>query len=109
MANSSFSSQEINLSTGKGLVFFPEGFENIFLGIYFVFVPYLTGLLFMFFYVADSELELLSSLSKAEDSLFLTWIIGYEVVAGIMLTVIFFMAIKFTPKDNNGKKVFIRP
>jgi len=109
MANTSFSSQGINLSSGKGASFFPEGFENIFLGLYFIFVPYLTGLLFMFFYVAGSEIELLSSISKAESSIFLTWIIGYEVVAGIMLGVIFLMAIKFTPKDDNGKKVFIRP
>jgi hypothetical protein len=88
----SFSKKEVDLAQTP--LFFPEGFEKIFLAIYFVTLPYIAGLLFLLFYVAKGKLELFSSLYK--DSYFiLTWAIGYELLAALILIYIFKMALGF--------------
>ena len=49
--NTNFSKQEVDLQ--KTPLFFPEGFEMIFLAIYFVILPYIAGILFLFnFYLS---------------------------------------------------------
>jgi len=93
-----FSKQEVNFSQTP--LFFPEGFEKIFLALYFVTLPYLAGLLFLFFYVAEGKPELFSSLNK-DSSFMLTWVIGYEIIAVIILLWIVKMALGFT--DENPK------
>mgnify|MGYP000455822840 CR=1 FL=1 len=42
-----FTQKEVNLAETP--LFFPEGYEKIFLAIYFVTLPYLAGLSFLFF------------------------------------------------------------
>jgi hypothetical protein len=91
-------------------LFFPEGFEKVFLFIYFISLPYISGLLFLFFYVAEGKEELFLSLNE-QSSFILTWAIGYEVLAGLTLIFIIKSAILFSIQANRSgkRKVFRRP
>ena len=97
-----FSQQEVNLASTP--LFFPEGFEKFFIAIYFITLPYIAGLLFLFFYVAESKKEIFLSLNE-ESSFILTWAIGYEIIATLILLYIVKMAITFT---NNNRKSGVR-
>lgn len=105
--SSKFSQQEVDLSETP--LFFPEGYEKLFLAIYFVSLPYIAGLLFQFFYIADSKKELFLSLNE-QSSFILTWAIGYEIIATLILLYIIKMAISFA-NDNRkaGVREFRRP
>ncbi len=107
--NTNFSKQEVDLQ--KTPLFFPEGFEMIFLGIYFIILPYIAGILFLFFYVAESSPDLFSSIY--EDSFFmLTWTIGYEILAALILLYIVKMSLTFANESRKPKpkvKSFHRP
>lgn len=90
--SNSFTSQQIDLQDTP--FFFPEGFEKIFMVIYLLAIPYLAGLLFTFFYLANHQLEIfLGIIEHAPYGL--TWAIGYEVIATIIMINIFKMAITF--------------
>jgi hypothetical protein len=78
--NEKFSEQEVDLQETP--LFFPAGFEEIFLGIYFIFLPYIGGILFQFFYIAKMEIDIFLVLNN---SILLTWTIGYEIIAAIVL------------------------
>ncbi|MEA2048649.1 MAG: hypothetical protein U9O64_09420 [Campylobacterota bacterium] len=103
-----FSQQDVDLA--KTPLFFPEGFEKIFLTIYFITLPYITGLFFLFFYVAGGSLELFVSLSDQYPFL-LTWTIGYEIIAAIIILAIIKMALGFVNESRKPgiKKQFRRP
>ncbi len=102
-----FSQKEVDLAETP--LFFPEGFEKIFLAIYFVTLPYIAGLLFLFFYVAEGHPELFLSLND-ESSFMLTWAIGYEIIAAIILLWIVKMAVGFANESRKpGVKEFRRP
>jgi len=102
----SFSQQEVTFDDTP--LFFPDGFEKIFLLIYFVSLPYITGLLFLFFYVAEGKQELFLSLNE-ESSFLMTWAIGYEILAGLILLYIIKSAISFSSSLNKKNKKFQRP
>lgn len=102
-----FSQQEVDLAQTP--LFFPEGFEKIFLAIYFVILPYIAGLLFLFFYVAEGKAELFLSLNE-DSSFILTWAIGYEIIAAMVLLWIVKMALGFANESRkSGVKEFRRP
>jgi len=65
-------------------ILFPEGYENIMLAVYFITVPYIAGLLFIFFYIGKGDSDIFLSLND-QNSFFITWAIGYEIVAAIIL------------------------
>jgi len=65
-----FSQKNVELTDTP--LFFPPGFEKIFLVMYFILLPYITGLLFLFFYVAEAKTELFLSLND-DSSFILTW------------------------------------
>ena len=88
-----FGQQEVDLTETP--LFFPQGFEKIFLGLYFILLPYIAGLLFLFFYVAGGKVELFLSLND-ESSFILTWAIGYEMLATLILLFIVKIAISFS-------------
>ena len=88
-----FSQQNVDLAQTP--LFFPEGFEKIFLPIYFITLPYIAGLFFLFFYVAEGSIELFVSMND-ESSFLLTWTIGYEIIATLIILWIIKMAIGFT-------------
>jgi len=100
----SYTQQNINLS--DTLPFSPKGLEKIFLTIYFVFLPYIAGLMFLFFYVAEGQAKLFLSLNE-NSSFILTWAIGYEILAVLSLLYIIKSAISFSRgisrKDTNKK------
>ena len=91
-------------------LFFPKGFEKIFLAIYFVLLPYIAGLLFLFFYVSNGKVEVFSSLNQ-ESSFILTWAVGYEILAILALIYIAKSAISFGKEItlHEKKKKFRRP
>jgi len=107
--NTNFSQQEVDLQ--KTPLFFPEGFEMIFLGIYFAILPYIAGILFFFFYVAEGSADLFSSIY--EQSFFvLTWSMGYEILAALFLLYIVKMSLTFANENRKPKpsvKSFHRP
>ncbi|MCW8821452.1 MAG: hypothetical protein OQK45_04420 [Sulfurovum sp.] len=98
-----------NVDLAETPLFFPEGYEKIFLAIYFITLPYIAGLLFLFFYVAEGHPELFLSLNE-ESSFMLTWAIGYEIIAGLILLWIMKMAFGFANESRKpGVKEFRRP
>lgn len=103
-----FGQQDVDLASTP--LFFPEGFEKIFLLIYFITLPYIAGLFFLFFYVAEGSIELFISLND-EASFLLTWTIGYEIIAAIIILSIIKMAIGFVraSRQPGVKKQFKRP
>ena len=102
-----FSQQEVDLS--KTPLFFPEGYETIFLLLYFISLPYIAGLMFQFFYISDSKVEVFLSLNEQSAFIF-TWAIGYEIIATIILLFIMKMAIGFAKENaNRSTQDFRRP
>lgn len=102
-----FSQQKVDLA--KTPLFFPEGYEKIFLLIYFITLPYLAGLMFLFFYVAEVKPEIFLSLNKTS-SYILTWAIGYEIIAAIVLLWIVKTAVGFANESReSGAKQFRIP
>ncbi len=94
-------------------LFFPEGFEKLFLAIYFVTLPYITGLLFIFFYISNGKKDLFLSLND-DSSFILTWALGYEICAVLAILWIIKSAITFSysthQESKKGKpKTFRRP
>lgn len=103
-----FAQQDVDLA--KTPLFFPEGFEKIFLFIYFITLPYIAGLFFLFLYVAEGSIELFVSLND-QSSFLLTWTIGYEIIAAIIILSIVKMAIGFANESRkpSAKRQFRRP
>ncbi len=94
-----FSKQEITYDSTP--LIFPPGLEKLFLILYFISLPYIAGLMFLFFYVGEGKTELFLSLNE-ESSFILTWAIGYEILAAITLLFIIKAAISFSIQ--NAKK-----
>jgi hypothetical protein len=103
-----FTQKEVDLAETP--LFFPEGYEKIFLAIYFVTLPYIAGLLFLFFYVAEGSIELFLSLNE-DQAFLLTWAIGYEIIAALIMLWIIKMSISFANENRKSglKKQFKRP
>jgi len=71
----------------------PEGYEKLFLTLYFITIPYVVGLLFLFIFVAKGNVM---SFLQLDIAMFVAvWGIGYEIVAAIALIVIFYKMFKF--------------
>jgi len=106
-SENSFGKQEVRYEDTP--LFFPPGLEKLFLLIYFVSLPYIAGLLFLFVYVAKSKYETFLTLVQ-ESSFLMTWAIGYEILAVLILLYIVKMAITFSIWNKSGaKKNFKRP
>ena len=103
-----FSQKQVDLAETP--LFFPEGFEKIFLAIYFVSLPYIAGLMFLFFYIAEGKIELFLSLNE-EQAFILTWSIGYEIIAALILLWIVKMSLSFANESRKPgiQKQFRRP
>jgi hypothetical protein len=99
-----------NVDLAETPLFFPEGFEKIFLVIYIISLPYILGLLFLFFVVAESNVERFLAVNS-DSPFFLTWAIGYEILAGLILLWIVKMAIGFANESRKPgvKQPFRRP
>jgi len=88
-------------------LFFPEGFEGLFLMIYFVTLPYIAGLIFLFFYLTNNNMKLVNTMDLYQNAPFISvWAIGYEVLAVFALLAIVVAAIKHNPAaDTNQNKI----
>ena len=100
-----FAEQKVDLQ--KTPLFFPEGFENIFLTIYFITIPYIAGILFLFLYASKGNTKLFLSVNELS-SVIVTWAIGYEILAVLAVLYIIKMAISFSTSKRK-KTPFIRP
>jgi len=83
-----------NVELAQTPLFFPEGFEKLFLAMYFVSLPYIAGILFIFFYISKGSLETFSSFNQNQ-TFILTWAIGYEIIASLIMLWILKMAVSF--------------
>jgi len=103
-----FTQQQITYEDSP--LIFPAGFEKFFLLVYFISLPYIAGLMFLFFYVGEGKVELFLSLNE-ESSFILTWAIGYEILAGLTLLLIIKEAISFSVANakKGANKNFKRP
>lgn len=90
----SFGSQEIDV---KDYIISPEGWEGIMLSFYFITIPYITGILFLFLAIARGDME--KFLVFDITAFFIVWAIGYEIVATLLLIAIFISYIKFMSKE----------
>ena len=79
----SFAQKEIDV---KAFIIAPEGYETFMFIIYFLTVPYISGLTFLYLFVAQGSFS--HFLNFKISSFFVIWMIGYEVVAAIALTLI---------------------
>lgn len=86
----SFWQQEVDFTE---VAWLPEGYERLFLGIYFIIIPYLAGLLFLFIFVAKADFDSFLSLDIAMFAA--VWAIGYEVCAAVTLAAIFYKMFQF--------------
>ncbi len=105
--NMKFSKQEVSLADTP--LFFIERYEKTFILLYFISLPYILGLFFLFFYISKGKSELFLPLSQSISSIFI-WLIGYEILAVLILLLILRSAILFTRKINKkGKRKFQIP
>ncbi len=96
----SFTSQHVDFSDH---VFVVEGYEGVFYTLYFLSVPYITGAVFLFFFVAGGSYDNFMLLEM--NAFLIVWLIGYEIVATLILIAIFISFLKYdrTPKKKNRR------
>ena len=70
----------------------PEGYSGITYLTIFLFLPEIAGIAFIFFYVSDGSL---ATFQETDIDYLLTWIVGYEIVAALVLLLIFKKAMIF--------------
>lgn len=92
----SFSSQKVYASD---YVFAVEGYEGIFYTLYFFTIPYIAGAIFLFLFIAKADYENFMLLDTS--AFFIVWMIGYEIIATLLLIAIF---ISFLRYDKKPKK-----
>jgi len=104
---SSFSKQEVHLSDTP--LFLPDGYENIFIALYFLSLPYIAGLMFQFFYVCGMKVDIFLALYEQSSSI-LIWVIGYEILATLILLYIVKLSLSFSKNNmKNNTHTFRRP
>lgn len=95
----SFGEKEVDFSA---ILPMPEGYEKLFIAIYFLTIPYAMGLLFLFLFVAKGHFE---SFMNLDIAMFVAvWAIGYEIVGSLALIIIFYKMFQF----NRANKEVVR-
>ena len=89
-----FASKEVCFS--KYLIA-PSGYEGLAYTLYFILVPYIVGITFLFFYVARAAYTNFALLDLS--SFLIVWAIGYEITAAIILFFIFTLFLKHLRSD----------
>jgi len=79
----SFAQKDIDV---KAYVIAPEGYEAFMFTVYFLTLPYLAGLTFLYLFVARASFT--HFLNFKISSFFVIWAIGYEILAVISLALI---------------------
>jgi hypothetical protein len=88
--SSSFGSQKVELSD---YLLAPDGYEAVVYPLYFAFVPYLTGALLLFIFVAGGDFNNFKLIEF--NSFIVVWLMGYEVVATVVLLAILVAFLKY--------------
>ena len=86
----SFGSQKVELSD---YLLSPKGYESVVYTFYFISIPYVLGALFLFVVIA--RLSFSNFMLLNFNSFFIVWAIGYEIIASILLIVIFMAFLKY--------------
>ena len=103
LAQKTFIKRKIHLTDIP--IFFPLGYEKIYLISYIALFPYIVGIFFTFFYIADAKRELFLALNEEASFLF-SWAIGYEIIALCSLFYILISSIVFAiNKPKNTQKI----
>lgn len=89
-----FGSQNIDV---KDYIVSPEGWEGIMFTFYFLSIPYITGIIFLFVFIARADMD--NFLVFDLTAFFVVWAIGYEIVASLILIAIFISYIKYMTRD----------
>jgi hypothetical protein len=89
----SFSSQKVDF---QDYVFAPDGYEGIFYTLYFLMIPYIVGAVFLFFFVAGADYDNFMLLEFS--AFFIVWMMGYEIVAALLLISIFISFLRYEKK-----------
>lgn len=97
----------------RDIILVPEGYEGIVVALYILIIPYLSGLLFLYLFIARASYEYFLNFTLT--SVAVIWAIGYEVCAVLLLVGIFLawlkhinsrwkreQARKIPPKDRYG-------
>jgi hypothetical protein len=86
----SFGAQKVDF---KDYVFVPENYESIAYLLYFICVPYASGAIFLFLFIAGGDYDNFMLLDL--NSFLVVWLIGYEIVAAFLLFWIFIMFLQY--------------
>ena len=81
--SNSFAQKEVDI---KAYIIAPEGYEIFMFTIYFVTIPYLVGLSFLYLFIAHASFS--HFLNFKISSFFVIWAIGYELIAVLTLALI---------------------
>lgn len=84
----SFLEQNIDLNN-----YLPENLRNIIATTLFIMLPYIVGITFLFFIIAQANMDTYNKIDA--HSFFLAWSIGYELIAFFLLLIIIKSAINF--------------
>lgn len=90
----SFGSQKVDF---KDYLFIPEQWEFAAYTFYVVCVPYLTGALFLFLFIANANWESFQLLNL--NAFPIVWLIGYEIVSICILIWIMILYLTYEPED----------
>lgn len=91
--NETFFSQNVRMSK---YMFLPDGWEPVVLFFYLGLLPYATGLLFIYLFIAEGDFD--SFLQLDLFTIIPVWSIGYETLAALLLLNIVYSAINFQIK-----------
>jgi len=86
----SFESRDVDINK---FIISPEGMEGLILSIYIIIIPYIMGAIVLFLFVAGSDVD--KFLIMDLTTFFIVWAIGYEVVAALILSAIFYSYLKY--------------
>ena len=82
-------------------IYLPEYLQSPFLAIIFITIPYLSGLVLLYLFVYLDKIE--AKLIAFNFNYFLlTWTIGYEITASLLLLLIFKSALTFKAQNINN-------
>ena len=94
-----FGSQNININD---YILSPEGWESVMFFLYFLAIPYIMGLLFLFLFIAHASVTNFFVLDLT--TFFIVWAIGYETIAVLILISIFISYLNYLQRSANKHK-----
>lgn len=82
--STSFTEKEVDFSD---FLFVLDGYEGVFYTAYIILIPYITGTIFLYFFVANGDFGNYKLIGT--DTFLVVWMVGYEVAGAIALMSIF--------------------